>query len=176
MRQFYHYTSKYHLPIILHDGYLKLTESNLRMDLEMYKPVVWLTNSEVLSAYSLGLNGSMVDKQEIKITLSDSPNYKNWTIWSHDNRIKKSVANRLTSGRNPNNWYVCEQPVQLTKETVLKIENVVTGEVLLDVANDKLVCECEVIELPTASGLSIKTVLLGDRPLQVGDKVSFTLN
>lgn len=175
MRQFYHYTSKYHLPIILHDGFLKLTESNLRMDVEMYKPVVWFTNNEVLSAYSLGLNGTIVDKQEIKITLSDSPNYKNWTIWSHDNRIKKSVVTRLTSGRNPNNWYICEQPVYLTKDTVLKIENVVTGEVLLDVADNKLHCECEVVEIPEI-GISIKDVLLGDRPLQIGDKVNFTLS
>lgn len=50
-----------------------------------------------------------------------------------------------------------------------------TGEVLLDVANDKLVCECEVVEIPDPV-ISIKTALLGDRPLQVGDKVDFTLS
>lgn len=176
MREFYHYTSRYHLPVILYDGYLKLTESNLRLEEEMYKPVVWLTSAEVLSAYALGLNGGIANKTEIKITLRESNNYKNWTIWSHDNRIKKSWANRLASGRNPNNWYICEQPIQLTKETVLKIENVITGEVLLDTENDKLICECEVLELPTTSGISIKTALLGDRPLQVGDKINFTLS
>lgn len=42
----YHFTCAYHLPQILQDGYLKLTESNLRYPEKMYKPVVWLTTSE----------------------------------------------------------------------------------------------------------------------------------
>ena len=60
MREFYHYTSRYHLPVILYDGYLKLTESNLRQEEEMYKPVVWLTSAEVLS--------KMLDAHNVKVT------------------------------------------------------------------------------------------------------------
>jgi hypothetical protein len=133
--------------MILESKYLKLTESNLRYDNAiislgcnekvMYKPVVWFTTN--LKTDGLGLEGSIVDKKEIRITVKWKSHYQKWMIWSRKNKIDKSWAGALEKGRNPNSWWISEKIVPL--EDIIKIENTQTGEVyysneeLLAVAN-----------------------------------------
>lgn len=77
--RYYHYTSKVHVTNILKSGHLKLTESNLKPDVEMYKPVVWLTTKAIPNDLELGLNGSVVDKTEVKIIVKPQKHFKTWT-------------------------------------------------------------------------------------------------
>jgi hypothetical protein len=130
----YHYTSKYHLQLILNDGFLKLTESNLiapdgtfqtELKSKNYKPVVWLTDSEITGGN--GLEGSMADKTEIKITVRKKPDFQWWHSWSRKNQIDKSWAKALEQGNKSKRWFISEKIV--TMEDILKIEDTYTGEV-----------------------------------------------
>ena len=180
----YHFTSRYHLPLILKDGFLMLTESNLREpepgqkianvfnNDNLYKPVVWL--SRTADAGNCAVMSASVDKSEILITLRERTHYQNWTIWSKNNRIKSSWAKRLTRAYNPNSWYVSEQIVPLTKDEVIKIENIKTGEIYIDVEAGKLSCCCTLEKAPGFPA-EILTAMIGSRDLKEGDVVEFTL-
>jgi len=180
----YHFTSRYHLPLILKDDFLMLTESNLREpesgqkianvfnSNEMYKPVVWL--SRTANAGNCAVLSASVDKSEILITLRERPHYQNWTIWSKANRIKSSWAKRLTRAYNPNSWYISETVVPLTIDEVLKIENTKTGEIYIDVEAGKLFCHCT-LEKPPGFPAEILTAMIGDRGLTESDVVEFVL-
>jgi hypothetical protein len=180
----YHFTSRYHLPLILKDGFLKLTESNLKEPMpgqkianvfdsdDLYKPVVWLSRSA--NAGNCAVLSAGVDKSEILITLRERTHYQNWTLWSKTNRIKNSWAKRLTSAYNPNSWYVSEIAVPLTGNEVLKIENTKTGEIYIDVEAGKLSCRC-ILEKPLGIPADIFDAMIGDRDLKEGDFVEFTL-
>ena len=72
----YHFTSVYHAIAIVDSGYLKLTESNLvspdgtwqtELKSKNYKPVVWLTDSEVPEG--LGLSSCPM-KKRVRITVA----------------------------------------------------------------------------------------------------------
>jgi len=168
----------------LKDGFLMLTESNLREpepgqkianvfdSNEMYKPVVWL--SRTADAGNCAVLSASVDKSEILITLRERPHYKNWTIWSKDNRIKNSWAKRLTRAYNPNSWYVSETIVPLTGDEVIKIENTKTGEVYIDVEAGKLSCRCTLEKAPGFPAEILKA-MIGGRGLTEGDVVEFSL-
>ncbi len=121
----YHYTSIHHLPGILHLGYLKLTESNLHLDREMYKPVVWLTESA--SATGHGLEGGVADKHEIRITIKRKPDHQLWLIWSKENRIDRALAQALSKGKDSSSWWISEKPIPCSE--FLSIENTRSGEV-----------------------------------------------
>ena len=180
----YHFTSRYHLPLILKDGYLMLTESNLREpeagrkfanvfdSKDLYKPVVWLSRSA--DAGNFAVLSASVDKSEILITLRERAHYQNWTIWSKNNRIKNSWAKRLTRANNPNSWYVSETVVPLTKDEVLKIENTKTGEVYIDIEAEKQSCSFK-FEKPPGFPEDIIEAMIGDRDLKIGDDVEFSL-
>ena len=180
----YHFTSRYHLPLILNDGFLNLTESNLREPLpgqktanifdskDLYKPVVWL--SRTADAGNCAVMSASVDKSEILITLREREHYQNWTIWSKSNRIKNSWAKRLTSAYNPNSWYVSETVIPLTSDEVIKIENTKTGEIYIDVESGKRFCRCTV-EKPHGFPTDIFEAMIGDRDLKDGDVVEFAI-
>lgn len=123
----YHCTSTYHLPQILESQYLKLTDANLRADIENYKNVVWLTDLEKPDAFALGLGG-ITDKTEIRITIEKKKNFKYWKVWSRKNKIDKAWADILERDRKPNNWWISEKIIPM--EDFLLIENMITGEVL----------------------------------------------
>lgn len=129
MKVLYHYTSKVHLPKIFYSGYLKLTESNLRTTEEMYKPVVWLTTDKEPNAQNLGLNGSMVDKTEVRIHVKKKPTstVKKWGQYSKKNKINKEWQKIFEEGRTPNTWLVSTKEIPL--EDILLIENRYTNEV-----------------------------------------------
>lgn len=126
----YHYTSTYHLSQILESNYLKLTEGNLSKEIENYKDVVWLTDMKEPNAFDLGLDGSPVDKTEIRITIARKNSFKYWKVWSRKNKIDKDWAKILEKDRKPNNWWISEKII--TTEDFLLIENVITGEVLYE--------------------------------------------
>ena len=180
----YHFTSRYHLPLILHDGFLKLTESNLREPLpgekianvfdsnDLYKPVVWL--SRTADAKNCAVMSAGVDKSEILITLRERPHYQNWTIWSKDNRIKASWAKRLTRAYNPNSWYVSEAVIPLTSDEVIKIENAKTAEIYIDVEAGKRSCSFT-LEKPPSAPIDVYEAMIGGRGLNEGDVVGFKL-
>lgn len=140
----YHYTSKYHLPMIMKDGFLQLTESNLiapkdyqdalpKELSQLYKPVVWLTNSS--TPQGNGIEGSSLNKYEIRITVKRREHYENWVLWSKKNRIKSSWFKTLASAGNPYSWYISESMIPLNGEELIRIENTISGEVLIDVEN-----------------------------------------
>ena len=123
----YHYTSIYHLPTILETGFLKLTESNLRIDIEMHKPVVWATTTKEPNGYGLGLDGSMVDKTEIRIHLRKNNNFMHWSRFKKQNKHDKNFVQAIEKNRSPKTWWVSSQIIPL--EDVLLIENRYTGEI-----------------------------------------------
>jgi len=137
----YHYTSTYHLPAILRTEYLKLTESNLKAPTQeevvnllkyggydstsLYKPCVWLTTSNKTEGH--GLDGSAVDKTEIKITVRWQKDFQNWKVWSRANGINKKWAKALEKGRNSNSWWISEKPILFAD--IIQIENTITKEI-----------------------------------------------
>lgn len=125
MKVLYHYTSMVHLPRILQAGFLKLTESNLRLDRVGYKPVVWLTEDSNVVGH--GLEGSSVDKTEVKITVEHKKSYDYWKAWSRKNKIPKQWAAALERKQKPETWWVSTTVIPL--KDIIKIENRYTGEV-----------------------------------------------
>lgn len=125
MKVLYHYTSTFHLPQIFQSKFLKLTESNLRLDKTMYKPVVWLTT--VLEPTGQGLEGSIVDKTEVRITVEHKEKYKYWKVWSRKNKIPKIWADSLERNQKPETWWVSTEEIPF--EDIIMIENRYTGEI-----------------------------------------------
>ena len=123
----YHYTARWHLQSIMRSKFLKLTESNLRADITMYKPVVWLTTLKDPDEQALGLNGSTVDKTELRITVRKQPHYMWWNKFSKRHKIDKEWQKLLEENRKPKTWFVSERIIPL--EDILKIENRYTGEI-----------------------------------------------
>ena len=136
----YHYTSLYHLEMILKDGYLKLTNSNLIepkdahiengnvvSSTDSYKPVVWFSSLfDFDKAGDCGLSGSIVDKTEVAIHIDTAdfplfPFYK-WTDWAIKNNIEKAWFETLK--RTAPLWdtfYVCESKIALPKKECIII-------------------------------------------------------
>ena len=147
----YHYTSKFQLPLILKDGYLKLTNSNLKPPApkesqqiqrgdyssldknaeDLYKPVVWLTDNS--SPLNMGLDGSVFNKKEIKFTFKMREHYEKWDIWSRKNQIDKKWAESLQRGKDSDSWYISESIIPITGDEIIQIENTITGEMLIDI-------------------------------------------
>lgn len=128
MKGLYHYTSKVHLPFILNSGYLKLTRGILE------DQVVWLTTSN--ESLGNGLEGSCVDKTEIRFILKDMhviswKDYREKIIQGEDKELKQAWADDLEINQNPNAWYLFEYILPL--ELVAAIENTKTGKkIILD--------------------------------------------
>ena len=162
MKELYHYTSRFHLPMILKAGYLKLTESNLRepppeereqlrqgnyssLDKsveELYKPVVWLTNS--IEPIKMGLDGGVFNKGEIRFTLKAREQYEKWKTWSRENRIKEKWAEIMERNYNSESWYISESVIPITSDEIIRVENTVTGEILIDAEAGKKTYKCTV--------------------------------
>ena len=172
MRKLYHFTSTYHLPLILNSGFLDLTESNLKQDEIGYKPVVWLTRND--TPHGHGLEGCSLNKHEVRITINEQEHYENWHIWSRNNRIKTSWAKRLERGYNSTSWYVSESIIPLNIDNLLKIENTITGEILIDVTADVTKCQLEVTK-PAKMPSSIFQEDYGNTGIEIGDIINFSV-
>ena len=83
MRAF-HFTSTYHLPLILEDGFLRRTESNLSMSQDHAgPPVVWLLDGPELAGVTHGLNGASVDKTRIRFEVEiEDGLLEPWIEWA----------------------------------------------------------------------------------------------
>lgn len=166
--------------MIMKSGFLQVTESNLiepknyqdalpKELSQLYKPVVWLTTTE--TAKGNGLEGGCLNKYEIRITLRKRDSYENWTLWSKNNRIKSSWAKKLSRVGNPNSWYISEKIIPLSAEEVLKIENTVTGEVIIDVENGMRDYTMQV-EKPSSMPMFVYKEFLNNR-VDVGEIIEF---
>lgn len=136
----YHYTTSKWVASIIEDGFLKLTESNLKDlrksnwdqvaynqgTLKLYRPVVWMTDLDTPDSHNLGLI-SPVDKCEVKITIKKQQHFKKWLVWSRKNNINKEWALILEKGRKPKNWWISE--IRVKMDLIEKIENLKTGEI-----------------------------------------------
>jgi len=190
----YHFTSRFHSPLIIKDGYLKLTESNLiaptkeemqKYEQEMeqgkyvynrddlYKPVVWLTN--IPDPKNQGLEGGCFNKSEIMFTLRKKEHYQKWIEWSRRNGIKKQWAEALERGRNPESWYISEKIIPLTRDNIIKIENVITGEIFIDVKAGLTTYICTVDRARGVMPIPVYDEFLGRKGLKKGDVVTLSL-
>ena len=150
----YHYTSRYQVEQIIEAGYLKLTPSNLikPVDLKIIKnedgnydavsaisdsvkPVVWLTDSLDMSGHGLENASDPNFKKRIRITIPMKDSYKWWVTWAERNRMNKKWFKAFTSGKRYGTWYVSEEIITL--DEVLLIEDLESGEVLLDNCKDE---------------------------------------
>ena len=108
----YHFTSLFHLPQIMEDGYLKVTESNASFSRTHAAPdVVWLTANPSPSKET-SLLGSCVDKMQVRIEVEvDAVRYRRW---AQNQNVAPEVVRRLnrTGGGQASNWFVTEQEVQ----------------------------------------------------------------
>lgn len=128
----YHYTSTDHLRLILSDGKLKLTASNLEppknlhlimqedgipsfvADNDNYKPVVWFTSE--LNFDNAIKNGLSKRKTEVAICINDAkpPRFRKWLKWAQENHIEKKQFDSLTkSATNYKTWYISEAEVPI---------------------------------------------------------------
>lgn len=127
----YHFTSYEHLEKIVSSGKLKLTPSNLLApkNLELvdgalvdretdgYHPVVWMTDSDTPEA--LGLDGSSVDKERVRLTIRKRPWHKPWGKWATAHNMDKAHRRKFTQGFKWKSWYVSELEIPL--EDVIEI-------------------------------------------------------
>lgn len=144
--QLYHYTSRHQVEQIIEAGYLELTPSNLikPTDLRMVryedgnygtvseisdpiKPVVWMTDS-LDGSEKFTKNNAI--KQRIRISIPMKDSYKFWVVWARKNRMNKQWFKDFTQNSHYGTWYISEEAIPL--EDVLMIEDLTTGEVLLD--------------------------------------------
>jgi len=122
MKGLYHYTSTFHLPQIISSGELKLTRGILD------DWAVWFTTSKDPSGN--GLEGSCVDKYEIRFVMKDIPAMK-WKDYKKkftkgDNKVlKQKWADALEVNQKPGTWWLTTNFVTLDK--VQAIENIKTG-------------------------------------------------
>jgi len=135
----YHYTTLLWLEFIREDGYLKVTNSNLKVGnatLRMepiirngeivgqravnkysdYHPVVWLTANENAVADENGLYEAKIQCRLTIPTKGRRWKFLKWTDFLSKYHADPIEANRLKrfSGADWKNWYVCEEPISLS--------------------------------------------------------------
>ena len=119
MPKFYHFTSTFHLPLILKDGVLRTTESNVSYEIEDAGPrVVWFLDVPELGDAPHGLRGEYqaVDKSEVRFTV-ELPKSKvlRWAEFSRRyQQAEQARAAMIEAGGGPaaaRRWWVTEAPV-----------------------------------------------------------------
>jgi hypothetical protein len=127
----YHFTSAFHLPAILESGYLKTVESNVSFKREHAGPdVVWLTTSPTPEAGN-GLQGSAVDKSEIRFTVEvDKRSVHKWREWAKARGSSPDAMAILARAGGSNSWRVVAAPIRA--ESWVEVRNMPTSEILFD--------------------------------------------
>jgi hypothetical protein len=135
----HHFTSLQHLPFILKDGLLKPTESNIGSPNPQWSPaglaigpdVVWFLDEEE-PTFGHGLNGSIVDKGNVRITVEVGYPVK-WTDWQWTAKMHPAWKHHLLEAAGgpeaAEHWYVIPAPVR--KARWRSITNVRLGEPIL---------------------------------------------
>lgn len=125
----YHFTSTWHLPQILEDGYIGVTESNLSRHREHAGPdVAWFTKSPTVAGTTF-LQGTVVDKTEIRFIVDvPSGDAHKWWTWARRRGIDLRWARGLAAAGGSAFWYVIERPVPAAEWR--NVTNVRTGELI----------------------------------------------
>lgn len=144
-KNLYHFTSPIHMEFIREDGFLKLTDSNLKIDRATYRieplyrngevigehtvnkysnyhPVVWLTANAEAAADENGLYSA---KTQYRLTIPTQG--KNWKFMKWTDFLTKYHADpaqasflKKSGGSDWKNWYVCEEPISLSDVSVIE--------------------------------------------------------
>jgi hypothetical protein len=124
----WHYTSTYHLPLILESGVLMTTESNASPDATHAAPdVVWLLDTPELGGFGHGLLVSFktVDKTEVRFQV-DAPDawVRPWRDWiamnAGDRAWIGALADTAGGPEATRHWVVCLRPIP--RDRWLRIE------------------------------------------------------
>ncbi len=136
----YHYTSPIQMEFIREDGYIKLTDSNLKIDEATYRvepmyrngkiigehavnkysnyhPVVWLTANADAAADENGLYSA---KTQCRLTIPTKGRhwkFLKWTDFLSKYNADPLIASSLKRGTGADwrNWYVCEEPIPVSE-------------------------------------------------------------
>jgi len=120
----YHFTSTMHLPLIERAGFIRTTESNLSFLRGHAGPdVVWLMDSDSADGATHGLDGSVVDKKAVRITVRVQA--ERWTEWvkrqpGYDPLTAASLVRTGGGTEAASHWWVTEQPIP--REQWLRVE------------------------------------------------------
>lgn len=127
----YHYTSRLHLPFILADGYLKVTDNMTRMDRPVLQPgVVWLLDEDESGANAD--NGLSDMKHEIRFTLEiPRSRVHPWMQWNvqksrMNNEWREAMVSAGGGYIRAKHWWVTTSRVP--KTDWVEIRNMRTGE------------------------------------------------
>lgn len=108
----YHYTSVLHLPNILHDQKLTLTDSNVDLLKQHAGPdVVWLTRQADLATSGAKWTHPSLDKLAVRFTVN--VNAMPWPEFARKQHIKRQWYVILArTGGDPTHWYVCTHEIE----------------------------------------------------------------
>jgi hypothetical protein len=104
----FHYTSAMHLPHILEDGFLEVTESNIDIKQPHAGPdVVWLTVDPLLFRKDAEwAHGTAVDKLAVRFAVNVS-DAVHWPKFAARHKMKRQWYVQLArAGGDPSTWYV----------------------------------------------------------------------
>jgi hypothetical protein len=120
MHRLCHFTSECHLPLILRDGYLRTTDSNVSSSRQHACPdVVWLLDEPELGRHLHGLRNRgapSVDKTAVRFTL-ELPRSKvlRWTEFAMRHPYSPAMSDHLIGSAAGKaavaKWWVTELPV-----------------------------------------------------------------
>jgi hypothetical protein len=157
----FHYTSQYHLPLIVQVGGLKLVESNVDLAKPHAAPdVVWLTTDVWPQQGWMNLPSHLqgiLDKGRIRITVNVGNFHLHpWRIWATEQAEKLGIDPRKAkierdaleaAGGDGGDWFVCEREV-MWQEWV-RIEDTVSGQVLWCQSQEQIDAEMMDIQYDT---------------------------
>lgn len=145
-KNLYHFTSPVQMEFIREDGYIKVTNSNLKVDnatlriepmyrngeligehsvnkYSNYHPVVWLTANADAVAGENGLYGA---KMQCRITIPTKGKtwkFMKWTdfLEKYHAEPRQAAALKRASGSDWKNWYVCEEPISVSDISLFEL-------------------------------------------------------
>lgn len=137
----YHYTVLDSYELILRDGFIALSPSNLKPPHRAtacikqypdgrgsyywdkwndYKPVVWLTTADKLDVPSTDksndLNGAGIYRRKMGVRLAveyDANKHMKWTRFADINHMNWEYRKQFTDGKDFETWYIARQPIPL---------------------------------------------------------------
>lgn len=123
--ELFHFTSEFHLPYILEDGFLKVVESNISPNKRNAGPqVVWTTTNIIRDAQGWE-QGSIVDKTAVRFTLQvPDEDVFWWPTWSRSLSIPDWWYDALdvAGGGGSELWYVVPRPIPRSEWLSVRID------------------------------------------------------
>jgi hypothetical protein len=123
----------------------------------------------------MGLDGSVFNKKEIKLTLKAREHYEKWEIWSKNNHINEKWAEALQRGKDSDSWYISESIIPITSDEIIRIENTISGEILIDIESGKRTYKCVVERARGIVPIPVYDEFIGKSGLKKGDIVEIAL-